>query len=232
MVEAYRYFAVDRMVERNESFSAGNTRNHLYLFVQQLHEMLIVAGIELDEHGIRAGSEVTFHDLGNLLYLGHYVAVHGTALQINTYICAGGITEYLGIDMITGTCDHIHIYEALKALMDGGTRHSAFHCHVFRRDAGVVHHYLKYFSVEIVNFFHDGVVFVSCILFSLANIIIILQNEQNFGKIPFIFCQIALFGALFVRQFSKIRQYLNELPPRNSLSNDVDGSSDMLIGAK
>ena len=116
---ADRYHASYRLVERYEGFCAGNARYHLYLLVEKLHQVLVVAGVQLDQHRVGAGGEVAFHDFGYLLELGHYFAVHGAALEVHTYVCAGGISEYLGVDIVARACDYLEVYHALQALVYG-----------------------------------------------------------------------------------------------------------------
>lgn len=82
---------VDRVVERYKSLCADDSGYHLYLVVEQIHQMLVVAGIEFDEHRVRAGREMTFDNLRYFVKLSHDVAVHGAALEIDAYIGACGI---------------------------------------------------------------------------------------------------------------------------------------------
>lgn len=93
-------FPINRVVETDESLGTRHTIDHLNLIVEQIHQMLVVTGIQLDKHGVGAGGEVTFHNLGDFLKLRHYIAVHGTSLEIDTDVGAGGIAQYFGIDMV------------------------------------------------------------------------------------------------------------------------------------
>ena len=43
---------VDGMVEGNQSLRAGDSGDILYLVVEQIHQMLVVACIEFDEHRV------------------------------------------------------------------------------------------------------------------------------------------------------------------------------------
>ena len=67
-----RYLAIDALVERDERFCASNAIDALNLVVEQLHEMLIVASIHLNEHVIRARAEMAFHHLLYLIQWGRY----------------------------------------------------------------------------------------------------------------------------------------------------------------
>ena len=63
------------MVEGDECFGADYAGDYLELVVEELHEVLVVASEELDEHGVGACGEVTFHDFGYFFKLGDYFAV-------------------------------------------------------------------------------------------------------------------------------------------------------------
>ncbi len=121
------YFAVYTAVERNEGLCAVDTVYSLYTVIQQLHKMLVVTGIQLDKHSVRTGSEMTFNNFGYLFKLRHYVAIHGAAVKINTYVSTRAITEHFGIDMVTRTRDDLKVDHALQTLVYGGARHSALH---------------------------------------------------------------------------------------------------------
>lgn len=71
-----REAAVDAVVKGNEGFCAGDSRNCLDFAIEQLHEMLIVAGKKLDEHGVGAGGEVAFHNFRYFLKFGNHLVVH------------------------------------------------------------------------------------------------------------------------------------------------------------
>ena len=40
--------------------------NLLNVVIEQVHEVFIIARIELNEHGVRTSGEMTFNDFGNL----------------------------------------------------------------------------------------------------------------------------------------------------------------------
>lgn len=118
------------MVERYQSLGSGDTRNHLYLVVEKLHEMVVVSGIKLDEHSVGSGGEMALHNLGYLLQFGHYIAVHGSSFKIHADIGTGGVAEALVIDKVSGAGDDAQIDHALYALMDCRAAHSAYGCDI------------------------------------------------------------------------------------------------------
>ena len=105
--------------------------------VEQIHEMLIVAAVELDEHGVAAGGEMAFHDFRNGFELHGHVFIHGAALQFDADVGAGGISNAFGANGVARTCDDTCFNEALHALMNGGARDSADGCHIFKRNTSV-----------------------------------------------------------------------------------------------
>ena len=74
---------------------------------------------------------MAFDHFGDLFELGHHVAIHGAALEVDADIGAGGIAEHLWIDVIARSGDDFEVDEALYALMDCRARHSALHGYVF-----------------------------------------------------------------------------------------------------
>lgn len=147
--------AVEALLKRDEGLGLCYAGNVLDLVVEQLHEVLIVACVNLDEHGVRAGREVALHNLGNLLEFVDSLAVHRAFLKFYAYIGAGIVTQCLGIYVIARACDDFHLDEALDALMNCSTRNSAYNGNVFRCDAGIVHYDVQNLSVEIVYSIHD-----------------------------------------------------------------------------
>ena len=58
--------------------------------------------------------------------------------------------------------NHVHVYQALDALMDGSTAHSAFGSDILERDACIVGDNLQNLLVKRINSFHClGVCFVT-----------------------------------------------------------------------
>lgn len=43
---------------------------------------------------------MTLHDLMYLFKLRHYLAIHGSALKIDTDICTGAVTKHFRIDIV------------------------------------------------------------------------------------------------------------------------------------
>ena len=72
----------------------------LHLVVQQIHQMLVVAGIYLGQHGVRTSGEVAFYNFGNLAQLSNYRLIHGALFQLDSYVSAGSVSKGLGIYMI------------------------------------------------------------------------------------------------------------------------------------
>ena len=147
---------MDAVVKGNEGFCAGDSRNCLDFAIEQLHEMLIVAGKKLDEHGVGAGGEVAFHNFRYFLKFGNHLVVHGTALKIHTYECAGAITEELCTHVVTGTGDDTEIHHALYALMNGSTRYATFGGYFFGGYAGIVHDNAEYLFVKFIYLSHSS----------------------------------------------------------------------------
>ena len=76
------FFVVDRhltnqaLLKRYERLGGHDTGDVLNLAVEQLHQVLVVASIELDHHGVTARGEVNLDNFRNLLQLGDNRLVH------------------------------------------------------------------------------------------------------------------------------------------------------------
>ena len=81
-----------------------------------VHQLLVVLGVELDEHRIGTCGEVALHNLRNREQTVDHVAVHRTSLQVHSDIGAGGVAQRLGIDLKTATRDDSILYEMLHTL--------------------------------------------------------------------------------------------------------------------
>ena len=150
----HRYSAVDGVVEADECLGAHHAGDVLDAVVEQLHEVLVVSGVEFEEHRVGAGGEVALDDLFDFLDLWDDASVHGSALKTYTYICAGGVPERFGVDCVARSGNDVHLGQALYALMDGRAADSAFNGYVLGRYTRIAHDDTQYFTVKIVYFFH------------------------------------------------------------------------------
>ena len=116
---AHRHLAVDAVVERDKGLGPGHSLDILNLVVKQLHQVLVVAGIELDKHRVRAGGEMALHYFGDFFKLGNNVAVQRAAFKVDADIGAGAETEYFRVYRVSRPRDDVKVNHALDALMDG-----------------------------------------------------------------------------------------------------------------
>ena len=150
------YGAVDALVERDEGFGGYDALNLLYFVVEQIHEVLVVAREEFEQHGVGTRGEVAFHNFGNVLQPFGHAFIHGAALQFQSHIGAGAVANALGAHGVARTCDDAGIHQTLHTLVNGSARHAAHGRHVLEGDAGIHRYNLENFQVELVNLFHGG----------------------------------------------------------------------------
>ena len=81
--------------------------------------MGIVASIQLDEHRVRSGGEMAFHDFRNVVQFLHYALVHRTAFEDDTHVGAGAVTQCLGVYVVARAYYDTEVDEALYPLVDG-----------------------------------------------------------------------------------------------------------------
>ena len=162
----HRYLALYALLERYERLRSHNSRYILKLAVEQVHKLLIVAGIQFYEHCIRPGSEVTLHYLGDVAQPFHHFLVHASTFERDADIRTCGISETLGVYIKSAAHYHIAVYQMLHTLMYGCTRHTAFRCHILKRDAGVFDRIFNIFLSRLSIF---SITVVFCLYLSLCN---------------------------------------------------------------
>ena len=93
----------------------------LQFAIEQVHQLLVVFGIQLYQHRVRTSSKVALYHFGNVLQAFDHFFVHRSLLQVDTHIGTGGVAQALGIHIKSTTRDDISIDQMLHALMDSGT---------------------------------------------------------------------------------------------------------------
>ena len=56
-----------------------------------------------------------------MLYSFHYVLIHRTTFQGDSYVGTGGVSQTFGVNVETATHDDVTLYEVLDALVDSCT---------------------------------------------------------------------------------------------------------------
>ena len=154
--------AVDALLKRDECLGGCDALDVLDAVVDQRHQVLVVAGIHFNHHGVVAGGEMALDDFLDLEQLGDNGAVHRASLERESDEGASRVSQQLGVDIVARTDNDPVVDEALDALVYSSTRHTANLSDIFARDARVVHYNFQNFLVKSVNFFHE-------IKFYLAN---------------------------------------------------------------
>ena len=107
------------------------------MVVEQVHQLLVVACVKFDQHGVRTGGEMALNDFGNGLKLFDNLLVHAAALKVEAYISAGRLAQAFGVGMESAARDDAFFHQMLYALMDGGTRNAALRGHILEGNARV-----------------------------------------------------------------------------------------------
>ena len=110
----------------------------LQLTIQQIHQLFVVAGIELDEHRVGACGEVALHHLRDELQALYHVLVHRTFLEVDADIGTGAVAQTLRVDIEAAASDDVGIDEVLNTLVDGCTGYITLGCHILERDTGIL----------------------------------------------------------------------------------------------
>ena len=109
--------------------------------------MLIVARKKFDEHGVRAGSEVTFHDFGNVVELFDGRFVHRSALELDPDVGASAEAQEFGVHLVAASDNDAALHHAHHTLVDGRTRNSALRGDFFEAATGIYRNDFEYFSI-------------------------------------------------------------------------------------
>ena len=83
---------MESLLQRDQSFGLGDSRDMLNPIVELLHKMLIVVCMDLNKHRIRACGEIALHHFGDLRQFGGGFAIEGTLLESHTDISASVIS--------------------------------------------------------------------------------------------------------------------------------------------
>lgn len=79
------------------------------------------ASIHLQQHCVRTSCVVTLHDFRYVEQLLHYILIHTSALQVESYVCACAIANALRIHFKAAAYDYATLYEVLYTLMNCST---------------------------------------------------------------------------------------------------------------
>ena len=68
--------SVHALLKRDKRFGLRYALNMLDTVVEQLHEMLVVLSVNLDEHGVGTSGEGTFYHLSDLYAFPNHAKIH------------------------------------------------------------------------------------------------------------------------------------------------------------
>ena len=131
--------AVHGLFEDDHSFCLGDAVNVLDSVGEEVHEVAVIAGINLDEHRVGTCCEVAFNDFGNIFQFAGDFAVKGAAFKFDPDESASVKPEFVGIDGISGAGDDVEVHELLDALVDSGSGDAAHFGHFLGRRPGIAH---------------------------------------------------------------------------------------------
>ena len=83
------YLAIEAFFQGDEGFGAGDARDGLYFVHQNTLQVLVIAGVDLDEDGIATGDVMTLGDLGDLPQFIHYLRKEVGTIQEDANVGAG-----------------------------------------------------------------------------------------------------------------------------------------------
>ena len=144
---ADRNLTIDGGIERNDRLRTRQTEG-LQLVVDDVEQMMVVAGIYLYEHVETTCSVVTFYHFRNLLQFLNYVIKLSGILQVQTYVGARFISHLLRVDYELRTFQYSEISKLLNALVNSSATYIARTCHLQKRDAGISGNESEYFLVK------------------------------------------------------------------------------------
>lgn len=129
--------ALDALFKADHGVGGVDAGNLLYAVVEQILQMLVLARIQLDEHGVGACREMAFHHLGNLHQFLHHGIVHAALLKPDADIRTGSETQVFGIYLISASGDGATVEHPHHTLVDGRSRHTALLGNFLETPAGI-----------------------------------------------------------------------------------------------
>ena len=108
----------EHFFERDEGLGARHAEGQHFV-LEQMEQVVVVAGKEFDEDVVAAGVVVTFDYLGDALELLDDMAHRRRVAQIKPDIRTGLVAYGFGIDETLRAGDDAVGYQSLDALMDG-----------------------------------------------------------------------------------------------------------------
>ncbi len=107
---------IERNLERLRGKHAGDDGN---LVEDDVEQMLVVAGIDLDEHGVFADGVVALHHFGYLSHLVHDLLHEGQVVEYHAKKGAGLVAKLGDIKLKLRLVDDAEFLKARHALVDG-----------------------------------------------------------------------------------------------------------------
>ena len=95
--------AIDALFKGDECLGSGNAIDMLNAVIDQRHEVLVVAGIDLNHHRVVSSGEMALDNLLDFEQFRHHVAIHGTSFKGKSDKRAGGIAQQFGVHIVART---------------------------------------------------------------------------------------------------------------------------------
>ena len=112
--------AAEDFAEGDEGLGAEESQG-LQALVDEVEEMLVVAGIHLDEHVVLTGGEVALHHFGYFFEFLYYFVEFVRLFEEDAYESAGVISECSGFDECARSFEDVCSLKFSDALMDGSS---------------------------------------------------------------------------------------------------------------
>ena len=151
-----RQCTADTLLEGGQRLGVSHTTDRLNARVEQVEQMLIILGVELDKHGIGAQRELRLDHFGDLLQLLAHLVVHRALLQAQTDIDAELVAQLLGVDLVGRTNDDTIVKHLLHTLVNSCAADATSVGHVLERGTCILGDNLQYPAIQLVNFLHDN----------------------------------------------------------------------------
>ena len=116
--------------------------------MDDVEQVMVGTGIELDKHVIATRGVVTLGHLGYHSQLLDHIIKGGGVLQVKAHISTGLITQLFGVDYVLGALDLAHLCHLCNALMDGSATHITDTGDLKERHACVIGHQVQDLLVQ------------------------------------------------------------------------------------
>lgn len=147
---------VEAFLQGDQGLRTFDAADLLELVVQDIAELVDVAGDDLNEHAVIARSVVDADDLGDFLQILRHLVVQGAFFQIDADESGDIVSEKFEVDIEFSAPDDADFLEFFNADMNRSTGYKQLLSKVCVRNARIIHHLMDDLEIQFVKIQFGG----------------------------------------------------------------------------